>query len=60
MRECYRTQKHPVLTFTETHSIGISVFFIYTGKELPEYAQIKEKTASAIQLLIKKLTPPDK
>ena len=41
-------------------NIRLSVFFIYTGKELPEYALIKEKTAAAMELLEKKISKQDK
>lgn len=56
MRECYRTQKHPLLALTENKNGRLSVFFIYTGKEIPEYLLIKEKMAVALELLVKKLS----
>jgi ribonuclease P protein component len=60
MRECYRTQKHPLLLLTQNKSTPLSVFFIYTGKEIPEHNLIREKTGAAIELLVKKLSVTDK
>ncbi len=60
LRESYRTQKHPLISVAESMNVKLSVFFIYTGKELPDHDLIKEKTAAAMELLIKKLSRADK
>lgn len=51
MRECYRLQKHE-LTAQATRK-HCDVFFIYTGKTLPEYHDIFPKVGSAINKLIR-------
>jgi ribonuclease P protein component len=54
-REAYRLQKQ--LLFQRLHEKGrcMAVFFIYTGKELPEYAIVSEKIGVALQKLIKEI-----
>ena len=51
MRECYRLQKHSLQTELEENHKNLAVFFIYTGKELPEYSQIFDKIGSALERL---------
>lgn len=55
MRESYRTQKEPLLTLTGEKKIWLSVFFIYTGKGIPEHILIKEKMRTAIKSLAETL-----
>ncbi|MEP7256749.1 MAG: ribonuclease P protein component [Flavitalea sp.] len=43
MREAYRLQKHPLNTLLEHKNKKLCLFFIYTGRELPDTAEIKEK-----------------
>ena len=53
MRESYRLQKN---TLSEALAAGqkkIIVFIIYTGREMPEYNMVFEKTGIIIKRLIK-------
>ncbi|MBO9572783.1 MAG: ribonuclease P protein component [Chitinophagaceae bacterium] len=56
MREVYRTQKHPLQELVVSNKQQLSIFFIYTGKELPDFELIKIKTVTVIELLIKKIS----
>jgi ribonuclease P protein component len=51
MREAYRLQKAPLEQALQTKQQQLALFLIYTGKELPEYALVKEK----IEVVLKKL-----
>jgi ribonuclease P protein component len=51
MREAYRLQKAPLEQALQTKQRRLSLFLIYTGKELPEFALVKEK----VDLVLKKL-----
>jgi len=54
-REAYRLQKHPLLQRLEEKRFSLAVFFIYTGKELPDYATVTDKISVALQKLIKEI-----
>ena len=54
-REAYRLQKGPLLQRLEEKGRSMAVFFLYTGKELPEYAIVSEKIGVALQKLIKEI-----
>jgi ribonuclease P protein component len=51
MREAYRLQKAPLEQALQTKQRRLALFLIYTGKELPEFALIKEK----VEVVLKKL-----
>ena len=51
-REAWRLQKTELDLLIKDGTRGLSVFLIYTGKELPAFAVVKEKMA----LLLQKLT----
>ena len=51
-REVYRLQKKELDLIMKDHSHSLSVFLIYTGKELPAFAVVKEKMALILQKLI--------
>jgi ribonuclease P protein component len=53
MREAYRLQKHNLQQQLEDQSIQLNVFFVFTGKELPGYDLIFEKTGTALKKLMK-------
>lgn len=53
MREGYRLQKNNFVDTVKTNRKTATVFFIYTGNELPEYDQVFEKMGSAIKRLQK-------
>ncbi|WP_243751604.1 ribonuclease P protein component [Niastella caeni] len=51
MREAYRLQKAPLEQALQTKEQQLALFLIYTGKELPDYALVKEK----MEVVLKKL-----
>ena len=51
MREAYRLQKLPLEQALQTKEQQLALFLIYTGKELPPYALVKEK----VEVVLKKL-----
>ncbi|MBP6431869.1 MAG: ribonuclease P protein component [Ferruginibacter sp.] len=53
MREGYRLQKNELFELVQVHNFQLSVFFIYTGNELPAYKIIHEKVGSVLKRLIK-------
>lgn len=53
MREAYRLQKSNLTYTLKTHRKYLSVFFIYTGNEIPEYNDVIEKMQSALKRLNK-------
>lgn len=53
MREAYRLQKNDLQAQLKQNNNQLSVFFIYTGNELPEYDFVFEKTGNVLKRLIK-------
>ncbi len=53
IREAYRLQKNDLHEQLKLKNTTLNVFFIYTGKELPEYKLIYECTGIALQKLSK-------
>lgn len=51
MRESYRLQKNNLKISLEEKHKNLAVFFIYTGKELPNYNNVFEKIGSALKRL---------
>jgi ribonuclease P protein component len=51
-REVYRIQKNQLQELLMKNELQLSVFFIYTGKELPAYTFVKEKIEISLQRLI--------
>jgi ribonuclease P protein component len=54
-REAYRLQKQPLMDLLTEKGISMAVFFIYTGKELPDHSTVKAKIGVALQKLIKEV-----
>ena len=52
MRESYRLQKD-LLEKKSIPGKSLHIFFIYTGKDLPEYRVVFEKTGAALKRLVK-------
>lgn len=52
-REAYRLQKQALYDHLAAKGLFMAVFFIYTGKELPDYGTVTEKIDIALQKLIK-------
>jgi len=53
MREAYRLQKNELQENLENAAKKLSVFFIYTGNELPGYEVIHEKMKNSLKRLNK-------
>lgn len=54
-REAWRLQKQELLQVLEEQNKQLDVFFIYTGKELPAYAEVFAATTGIIQKLAGKI-----
>jgi ribonuclease P protein component len=54
-REAYRLQKRPLLQRLKEKERYMAVFFIYTGKDLPDYTTVTQKIGVALQKLIKEI-----
>lgn len=52
-REAYRLQKIILTEIVNERKIKLNVFFIYTGKELPDFAEVKVKVEQALKKLAK-------
>lgn len=55
MREAYRLQKATLEQALQTKQRRLALFLIYTGKELPEYALIKEKMEAVLNKLVQNI-----
>ena len=53
MREAYRLQKNELQQQLQLQNKSLSVFILYTGKELPAYELVFEKFTSILNRLIK-------
>jgi ribonuclease P protein component len=53
VREAYRLQKNELLQNVQGKNIQLSLFFIYTGKELPLYKEVYDKMTIALQKINK-------
>lgn len=53
MREAYRLQKQPLADDLLANEKKLSVFFIYTANELPEYKLMFEKMTAVLKRLQK-------
>jgi len=54
-RESWRLQKHILEAMPGKQKMQLAVFFIYTGKELPDYRQMYAATTEAIQKLLARI-----
>jgi ribonuclease P protein component len=55
-REAFRLQKEPLRQRLEEKGLCLAVFFIYTGKDLPDYATVTQKIGVALQKLFKEVS----
>lgn len=53
MREAYRLQKNDLQSLLSSNKKSIHLFIIFTGKEVPQYDVIFEKTGSVLKRIIK-------
>ena len=54
-REAWRLQKNEITEKASETQRQLNVFFIYTGKELPDVTTVKEKVAIALKKLADKI-----
>lgn len=55
LREAYRLQQHDLKSYAEVHSANLSLFLLYTGREMPRYQDIYENVGVVLQKLLKAL-----
>ncbi len=55
IREAYRLQKNNLQETLLLKNKAVHIFFIYTGKEVPDYEFIFEKTSNVLRRIIKLL-----
>ena len=48
LRECYRLNKLSLHATVESKQKSVVVFFLYIGKEMPEYTMLNEKMQKAL------------
>jgi ribonuclease P protein component len=53
MREAYRLQKNNLQETIQLKNNGLHLFFIYTGKEIPEYEFVFEKMNGILKRILK-------
>lgn len=53
MREAYRLQKNDLAFQLSSANKALHLFFIYTGKDIPTYDLIYEKTGNVLKRIIK-------
>ena len=54
-REAWRLQKNEIREKTREAQRQLNVFFIYTGKKLPDFTTVKDKVAIALKKLADKI-----
>lgn len=54
-REAFRLGKLPLEKLVVENGKGLSLFFIYVGKEIPAFDLVQEKTTFILQKLVKQL-----
>ena len=54
-REAWRLQKNEISKKAKETQRQLNVFFIYTGRELPDFTTVKEKVAIALKKLADKI-----
>lgn len=55
LREAYRLQKKTLQGRLQEKRLSLALFFIYTGKELPNFSEVYEKMGMILQKLQKEL-----
>ena len=60
LREVYRTQKQDLISTVAQQISELNVFFLYVGKELPEYIDLKISMEKALEKLIGRISEPAK
>ncbi len=52
LREAYRLQQQDIRQWGTDPGKGLSLFLLYTGKEIPPYARLYENVGLALQKLV--------
>jgi ribonuclease P protein component len=52
-REAYRVQKGPLMEQLSRKGLSMAVFFVFIGRELPDYPIVAAKIGVALQKLLK-------
>jgi ribonuclease P protein component len=55
LREVYRTQKQDLLAKAKNKNIQLSLFFLFIGKELPQYADLNVPMEKLLEKLLIKV-----
>jgi ribonuclease P protein component len=55
MRESYRLQKYFLLDILKEKNLQLALFFIYTGKTMPDYAMVSDKIALILHRVAKEI-----
>jgi len=58
-REAYRLQKKELQTLVLKNDYGLQLFFIYTGREMPDYEEISARIKKLLDKLVKALYEKD-
>lgn len=53
MKEAYRLQKNDLYTYMASRDVKVDIFFLYLGKEVPEYKLAYEKMGIILNRLTK-------
>ena len=56
LREVYRTQKQDLINAAALQFSSLNVFFLYVGKELPEYVDLKISMEKTLEKLIVRMS----
>lgn len=59
LREAWRTQKHMLQPALQDKEQQLHLFFIFTGKEIPDFKTMQKAVKKAISTLENKLSPQD-
>lgn len=54
-REAYRLNKGALQSLVEERKLSLNLFFIYTGKELPDHKLVSGKIAVALEKIVKEI-----
>lgn len=60
LREVYRTQKQNLISTVALQISELTIFFLYVGKELPEYIDLKVSMEKTLEKLIGRISETTK
>ncbi len=52
-REAYRLNKHPLISHVANQQLQLQIFFVFTNKSLPTFAQVQTAMQACLRKLIK-------